>query len=245
MEQKVEQTMILTTTGKVLAQLVKAQEEIKHAKNDATNPHYNSKYASLESVLDACKPIWTKHGLAVTQGCSPDGKLLITSIHHGDSGQTYHEAIPLVLEKQNMQGVGSAFTYARRYGLEAIFGIGEIDDDGNGAVEFKPPQAAPRQLPNAAAKFTRPPSNEKPTALADTLISFGKHKGKTFSQVGQKELYQYIKFLTDSADNEGKPLGGSSKSMKDEADKWFQEIQMNSIPQAGDPMPLASDEIPF
>ena len=40
--------------------------------------------------------------------------------------------------KQDMQALGSALTYARRYGLAAMVGVAPEDDDGNAAVEAAP-----------------------------------------------------------------------------------------------------------
>ena len=37
--------------------LVKAQEKIDHVVNDAKNPYFKSNYATLESVIEAVKPI--------------------------------------------------------------------------------------------------------------------------------------------------------------------------------------------
>jgi hypothetical protein len=33
--------------------------------------------------------------------------------------------------KKDIQALGSAITYGRRYGLSAMAGIGQFDDDGN------------------------------------------------------------------------------------------------------------------
>ena len=43
--------------------LSKAQGEMEGAKKDSTNPHFKSKYADLESVVDACRIPFAKHGL--------------------------------------------------------------------------------------------------------------------------------------------------------------------------------------
>jgi hypothetical protein len=47
------------------------------------------------------------------------------------------------VSKADAQGFGSALTYARRYGLQAIAGIAAEDDDGNAASKTKPPPDAP------------------------------------------------------------------------------------------------------
>jgi hypothetical protein len=44
--------------------------------------------------------------------------------------------VPLILSKNDMQGLGSAITYARRYGLVSMLGIIQEDDDGNKACEL-------------------------------------------------------------------------------------------------------------
>lgn len=41
--------------------------------------------------------------------------------------------MPLLLSKEDMQGLGSALTYSRRYGLMAMVGIAPEDDDANAA----------------------------------------------------------------------------------------------------------------
>jgi hypothetical protein len=50
-----------------------------------------------------------------------------------DSGESHSSKVYLVLDKQNMQGLGSAITYARRYGLLGMACLAPEDDDGNDA----------------------------------------------------------------------------------------------------------------
>ena len=45
--------------------------------------------------------------------------------------------VPLIVGKNDMQGYGSAVTYARRYGLMSMAGIAPEDDDGNAAGVHK------------------------------------------------------------------------------------------------------------
>ena len=49
-------------------------------------------------------------------------------------GFSFKSKVYLRLGKQDMQGYGSATTYARRYGLLGMAGIAPEDDDGNAAV---------------------------------------------------------------------------------------------------------------
>ena len=49
--------------------------------------------------------------------------------------------VPLIIGKNDMQGYGSAVTYARRYGLMTMAGIAPEDDDGNAAAKAAPKAA--------------------------------------------------------------------------------------------------------
>lgn len=117
--------------------LAKAQGAIEGAKKDNVNPHFRSKYADLASVWDACRAELSKNGLSVIQPVlTVDGRTVtVTRLMH-TSGQWIEDGgIPLLLGKEDMQGLGSALTYSRRYGLMAMVGIAPEDDDGNAASQ--------------------------------------------------------------------------------------------------------------
>jgi hypothetical protein len=120
--------------------LAKAQKKIKHAGKDANNPHYRNDYASLESVIDATKEALLEHNITVLQGMSEDGGSLYTMLLH-TSGEFIETDLKLVLSKQDMQGLGSAITYARRYALAAVTNISQVDDDANDASGKPAPRA--------------------------------------------------------------------------------------------------------
>ena len=48
-----------------------------------------------------------------------------------ESGQWIKSKLKMPIEKATAQSVGSVITYGRRYGLSAITGIAQYDDDGN------------------------------------------------------------------------------------------------------------------
>jgi hypothetical protein len=112
-----------------------AQAEIGGAVKDSRNPHFGSNYADLESVCEAAREPLAKHKLAVTQTTekTADGIFLVTTLMHA-SGQFIRGRCPLILQKQDMQGLGAAITYARRFALSAIVGIHQTDDDGETAA---------------------------------------------------------------------------------------------------------------
>jgi hypothetical protein len=157
--------------------LVKAQSRIKNASKDATNPHFRNDYATLESVIEAIKDIATQCEIAIVQTCGKDseGHFLETHLFH-TSGETISSRIYLVMDKQNMQGLGSAITYARRYSLAGLFMIGQEDDDGNGASKPKPstPAQKPTQTPPKPMGATTPsgvPVRTQPTRPTQNMTA--------------------------------------------------------------------------
>lgn len=117
------------TISKLAEALSKAQSEMDSAKKDSINPHFKSKYADLASVIDAIRPIY-KYGLSYVQTLK--GKTLLTVLMH-TSGEWISSELELIIQKNDMQGLGSALTYARRYSLSSMMGIAQDDDDGEGS----------------------------------------------------------------------------------------------------------------
>lgn len=117
------------------AALAKAQGEVENATKGSTNPHFRSKYADLAEVLNTVRPVFAKHGLAVTQFPSyAEGVVSVETVLTHSSGEWMSGTISAPVSKQDAQGVGSAVTYCRRYSLAAVAGIAQEDDDGNSAV---------------------------------------------------------------------------------------------------------------
>lgn len=120
-----------------------AQGKIEGAKKDQKNPHFKSTFAGLSATWDACRQALSENGLAVVQTTMPttDGIFLVTTLGH-KSGQWIRGETPLFMDREGMQPLGSAITYARRYGLQGVTGIAPVDDDGESATDHaKPPVA--------------------------------------------------------------------------------------------------------
>lgn len=129
--------------AEIAAACAKAQLELKPATKDALNPAFKSRYADLAAIVEASR-VYAKHGVAVFQDVttSEAGAAVSTRLAHS-SGQ-WMEFGPLTVPtaKKDAHGVGSATTYAKRYGLSAALGISaDEDDDGNAAVQAGAKQA--------------------------------------------------------------------------------------------------------
>lgn len=130
--------------GNLSKALTAVQKELRPAIKDSNNPFFKSKYADLNSVWDSCRELLAANGLSVIQGNSVglDNTVIVETILAHESGEWIQSELSLPLAKHDPQGVGSAVTYGRRYGLAAAVGIvADVDDDGNAAS--KPPTNQP------------------------------------------------------------------------------------------------------
>lgn len=118
--------------------LLEIQKLIDHAVKDSTNPHFNSDYESLESVIDTVIPTSNEFGVLVTQKILDDekGYYIQTTLSHPETNQEDISKLKLIVGKNDMHGLTSAVTLGRRVALKCLFGIGKgHDDDGNAAIE--------------------------------------------------------------------------------------------------------------
>jgi hypothetical protein len=124
------------TLTKISPALVKAINAIEGVKKGADNPFFKSKYANLESVIEAAHDALSDNGLAVMQGPGPmDGNCitLTTRLVH-ESGEWIETDFSLPAGKMDPQAAGSAITYARRYSLMAMLNMPAVDDDGEASM---------------------------------------------------------------------------------------------------------------
>jgi ERF superfamily len=135
----------MTEHRNVYAALAAAQSEMDAAVKGSVNPAFKSKYADLADVVQACRAALNKHGMAFFHQMVSDGGQLSMStvLAHGASDTMISCDVPLIVSKNDMQGMKSATTYAKRIGLESLTGIAPEDDDGNAAAKAPPKDADP------------------------------------------------------------------------------------------------------
>lgn len=163
----------MTEHKSIAAALAAAQGEMGKALKESNNPHFRSKYADLGNVMDACMPALSKNGIALIQPTGEDetGRYVETVLLH-TSGESLRCRVPLIVQKNDMQGYGSAVTYARRYGLMAMAGIAPEDDDGNAAAKSPP---TPRQQSKPAPDHSQAIAYlQEADALPDLAERWGK-----------------------------------------------------------------------
>lgn len=115
----------------IYAALLAAQPNFEKPKKTAENKHFGNKYADLEADLDAVVPALNAEGIVYQSKIVANelGYEVHTILRHPESGTDDTLVCPLLLGKQDMQGLKGARTYARRIGIEDICGIATGDDD--------------------------------------------------------------------------------------------------------------------
>lgn len=122
---------------------------------DAENSHLKSKYATLDNILKNIRPVLKSADLIAMQYVNTEGTKItcVTRISHID-GEWIESEVSLGADKTSAQGIGSALTYARRYGMCMALGIGmNNDDDGVGAEKAMTRAEEKREKEDALRKF--------------------------------------------------------------------------------------------
>ena len=130
--------------------MLKVQADLQPALKDRENTFSHSRYATLNSVMDACREALIGNGIWLALMVMP-------------------------LPKADPQGYGSALTYGRRYGLSALLGIvTEEDDDGIAAGTDSAGQAKrkrqTRQQETPIATGNKPTTEAKPQNQSEEHI---------------------------------------------------------------------------
>lgn len=114
-----------------MKKLLELQKKLITFKKDGTNPHFKSKYLTLDNLLDTILPECNELWLLVRHEMK--NNIVVTTV--SDDKDSITSEFPIT-DLSNPQKVWSAITYAKRYNLGMIFNIvTDDDDDWNKASE--------------------------------------------------------------------------------------------------------------
>ena len=193
-------------TSESINELAKAlaafQSDVKQPEKDGNNPHFKSKYVTLDGTVKAIHECASKHGLSYTQMPVSDetGVGVVTVIFHQSGQFIEFDPFMLPLDRKNAQGVGSALTYSKRYALSAAFGIvSDIDDDGNEAADNAPKPtkilaASDKQL-NTIDKLLIDVATVNQTTKDKAYMALKKHMKKDMEYYSNDDAKQAISIL--------------------------------------------------
>jgi len=119
--------------------ILAAQAKIPTVRKNGQNPHFKSKYATLDEIWETVqKPLNDAGIIVVCDVYTHNGeRLLTTRAIHAATGEEISCTFPIMAAGTSPQAIGSAMTYARRYTLTALLEIvtGDgVDDDGEAAT---------------------------------------------------------------------------------------------------------------
>jgi ERF superfamily len=136
-----------------------AQAEMAPIAADCVNPQTRSKYASYTALDRAIRPIYTKHGFAVTFSTEPTGMpneiLVVGYVSKG--GIKERKQVPMPIDTTGIQGKAvmtrthatlAAISYGKRSCLTSMFNL-TTDDDERASGRAPPQPPPPRQQQRA------------------------------------------------------------------------------------------------
>lgn len=180
-------------TGEIFKALVEVIPTLESVSKDAENPHFRSKYADLTAVMEVVRPALAAKGIAILQPPTAvedhSGMIGVTTILLHSSGQWLASELRMTPKDSSPQSVGSAITYARRYGISGLLGITTEDDDGNAASG-----AGDRKKP-APIKKPEPPKTTPQSGWigqADLLSKLRKLKEDLFKATGGDDVFYAV-----------------------------------------------------
>lgn len=168
------------------------------------NPN-GSPYPTLDDIIDGTKEVLHSNGLGVIQGHNVKGNdfFMETYLIH-TSGEWVKALSKMILSKNDMQGLGSTITYARRYAVSSLLKIvSEYDSDGN--MPGTQPKSEPQPNKNHNQNQQKPKPNQaptqnnnvnKPVENKEFILpgNFGIFAGKKLSQLSELNLNELLAF---------------------------------------------------
>lgn len=178
-------------TSELINALLKAQKEITPPVNDAKNPFFKSKYATLKNVIDTVREPLNKNGIYFQQKAHLiDGLVGVETVFYGHGGELPTGIVPVSPAKQEPQAYGSALSYAKRYSLCMACGIASVDedDDGEKAMEsFRETQVDEPEEYKHKGRFAFTNKKGKVISTCDDAVTYLNFCDKWLGGSGQED----------------------------------------------------------
>jgi hypothetical protein len=197
--------------GELVAALAKAQSEFTQAVKESDNPYYGSKYADLAAVIGAVRPALNKNGIAMMHTLESDLErqvaIVTAGLYHGEQFMEFEVEAPATAKgkdgqpKFDVQSIGAAWSYLRRYTLQALCGLASEDDDGNSLQNDNKPipkkQVEPKPPATQETSFFFSVSGDRMTCtLRGILEKETREKKAKYLNVTFHGYYETFNFAT-------------------------------------------------
>lgn len=184
-------------------------DKSKSAKIDT----FSFDYADLAHILKILRPTLSKHGLAVMHLPSrdPKGAVVVTTVLMHKSGEWVSTTLDWPVGKADARGVGSAITYARRYGTVSVCGVAATDDDDDGAGASEKQKAGDRQQQRPAGRAPAPAKRAEAAQTSAVRLADHPETISTTDPDGGKGQLGRLRSLIDEHKADRTVLGGYLK----------------------------------
>lgn len=175
-----------------------------------TGGSYTFDYATLDSILDLVRGPLTRNGISLIQPADtlPDGTTtLATRLQHA-SGQYLETCLVVHPAGNDLQSLGSALTYLRRYSLITLLGLAAEEDDDGAHGSGHQSERTERQTnrPNG----TQPRKPQKPPPLsekdANIIKTFADILDEANTEQGLDAVMQMLKQPDSGASKADDPI---------------------------------------
>ena len=214
--------------------VILSQAAIGTLSRDATNPHFKSKYTTLDHILEAARPALAAHGLLLSQHLTATDTV-VTRISDG-TDELVSEVRIYAGNAPTPQQYGSAVTYARRYALTALLAIStDADDDGELVAANRPSSVAIADPVEQVRRIVDAPLPVKEKVPIEKVIESARstlvnvHQGKGFDN----DLAARIVAAGEVACHFGKHAGVKLKDMKPDFVLWWSNRELKANPNTG------------
>lgn len=204
--------------------LSKVQKDLKHAKKDDKGAF--GKYADLATVYEVIRKPLVDNGFSYIHSLTTheDGTHFVDTLLMHETGGTFKTSLPLIINKRDMQGLGSAITYAKRYGISMIVGLAsEEDDEGKGAgtakgnvnTSTKARAISNLLIYNSKGEFERCKDIDQAVTKLDIMMArqIKKYSAEKLPEVG-KQMRERNKAILERIKNHPEFIDDSGKNYK-------------------------------
>lgn len=235
---------------KLIPALVAAQGAFTPIIKDRENPHFKSRYATLDAIHTATRSALQENGLAVMQITVPKkgGEVILRTILMHASGQTIVSDLPLMKLTAGPQQFGSELTYMRRYAYAALLSVTADEDDDGNAGQASAPRNAPSRT-QASRPAAAVPTNAKPPSMAaidPKFISWADSTCKLFAGVKTRAEREALALqIQENLDVLSVQAPELAKRVREAAQAAIERLQPQQQPkpaQAAQQAPQPADE---
>ena len=182
------------TITEIAKALSKFQSEVSDPERTKENAFLKAKYVTLDSLLQAVRPVLADNGLSFLQipSTAKDEVTVVTMLLHNSGEWFESDPFTLPLMKKDPQGVGSVVTYARRYSLSSILGVAWDEDDdaqSNNETELT------KQILHEVTELVKVKGVQKETVASYIKTTFNKSSSKLLDLTELKQVKSWLMSL--------------------------------------------------